>query len=1035
MRLPSKYTVLFSSFCVGLVLTACSGEPASDIGVTEQTLPAPAGASSAYVSNTLPGTWAPDERRIVSVTMNNDGTTTWTPTGPTYVLTTQVGSGTWGWSYTAVDASVAPGNNHTYNMVLTAPSAVAPTTADFRARMRALGTDQFGAVAGTFTQNIVPGTTPEWACSVMADDIPATMAPGEKRVVTVTFENVGTGTWPASGMYVESRETGGNPWGTNRNPLPAGTVAPGGTATVSFTLTAPTTAGTYDLERELANFGPGLTLGLFRTRPGYCIDRTIDVTGGAILDSTFVNNAPFPTTMVTNDVASVTVTMTNTGSETWLNDGNYVLYSANSPTSLWNTTSTSVPASTVTGNTAAFTFFVRAPSTGGSYFQQWRMRKLSGAGAGSFGEAINIGVMVDAMGTPSYGATVASQTIPTLVTAGEGNTFSITMQNSGSTDWVGSNFQLYSTNSPTNLWLTVANPLGGAETVAAGASRVFSFSVNAPVAAGTYASSWRMRENGGAGLFGDTATTANIVVTLCGNGTLNGGETCDDNNLTNGDGCSDTCAYEQTVVDLSTETPDRGIRGSDSSAQVNAVTIGDVTGDGQPEIFVSQFRSATGVVPARGGAGTVYGYDGGSGFFTGAVSSVPTGSAIQVVGASTNDYLGLIAGGRIVIGEVTGDATGDLVVSAPNADGAMEGRLDSGEVFVLAGGPALMTAGLVDLGAMTFPTQVTARIYGRTAGDKLSVLATGDVTGDGVGDLVLGAPGDSTNGAGAGALFIVPGPVTGEIDLNDAMTNTFYTILGTAAGQAVGATAVAVGNFAGSATADLLLGVPAAEPTAVAAQGAAYAFFGPITANTTLAGANTTWAGGEANVKLGSTVAVGNVIGTAANEAIIGATQFKNAGKQSGGVALFSGVTAGSFVMTPNGATSATTIIYGADSKDNCGSSLAVGRIDGDSYDDIFMGCGLADGPANAVSNMGEAHVILGANTSLGAVYDLATRPSRFVVFGALLEDRLARYLESAAVGDIDGDGLADLCVGAYDGGGSGPPVEPGEVDCFTSPF
>ena len=65
MRLPSKYSVLFSTACVGLALAACSEGPVSDIGVTEQTLPAPAGASAAYVSNTLPGTWAPDERRIV----------------------------------------------------------------------------------------------------------------------------------------------------------------------------------------------------------------------------------------------------------------------------------------------------------------------------------------------------------------------------------------------------------------------------------------------------------------------------------------------------------------------------------------------------------------------------------------------------------------------------------------------------------------------------------------------------------------------------------------------------------------------------------------------------------------------------------------------------------------------------------------------------------------------------------------------------------------------------------------------------------
>ena len=36
-------------------------------------------------------------------------------------------------------------------------------------------------------------------------------------------------------------------------------------------------------------------------------------------------------------------------------------------------------------------------------------------------------------------------------------------------------------------------------------------------------------------------------VPLCGNGTLNSGEQCDDSNTTNGDGCSNTCQIESTI--------------------------------------------------------------------------------------------------------------------------------------------------------------------------------------------------------------------------------------------------------------------------------------------------------------------------------------------------------------------------------------------------------------------------------------------------------------------------------------------------------
>src|SRR5581483_9063723 len=153
--------------------------------------------------------------------------------------------------------------------------------------------------------------------------------------------------------------------------------------------------------------------------------------------------------------------------------------------------------------------------------------------------------------TPSYGATVVSQNIPTLVTAGSNQTFVITMQNTGTATWSGSNFALASTSSPATLWTLTQSALGASETVAPNATRTFNLFVKAPATAGTYVSSWRMRQSGGIGLFGATATT-NVTVTLCGNGVINSGEECDDSNLNNGDGCSNLCKFEQIKEDLAT---------------------------------------------------------------------------------------------------------------------------------------------------------------------------------------------------------------------------------------------------------------------------------------------------------------------------------------------------------------------------------------------------------------------------------------------------------------------------------------------------
>lgn len=1009
-----------------LVVVGCAG---SEVDSSAEAL-IPTGSNAVFVSSTIPTTMFPGERLDVTVTMRNTGTggasNNWTTSSPSYAFF-RTSSTTFSLSYDTLEAATAVGSTVTQRFVLTAPTT--PGSYTFTGRMGIVGDAQFGDIVSV-PITVDAGSTRRWGCAFVSgsSSIPTSLAPGESRLLTVAVQNTGSATWTSSGFFLYSQDTPVGLW-NNINRALATTVAPGATTVFSVPVTAPSTPGTYRFRRQMYTN----TLGFFDNTTS-CVDATITVGGSPALNSSFVANT-LPSVLAPSELRTVTVTARNTGTAGWPSDGSIFLYSANSPIGLYGVELDYMTGATAVGADQVFSFVIRAPSAAGSYTHAWRMYSNS---SGFFGPTLSVPLTVDGAATPTLNAVVASQTIPAVVTAGRTTTFSVTMQNTGSGAWSGSSFALYSTNTPLSVWGRNATFLGSAENVAVGASRVFSFTVTAPTTAGTYASRWRMWD-ASTGFFGAEAATTGITVTLCGNGTVNAGESCDDNNLTSGDGCSTTCTAEVVEYDLATaSSTDRSLVDSSPNRQLGTVAIGDVTGDAVRDIVVAD---AADVIPAMGSArsaaGIVYGYGGGASFFTNATTTVPTGAAFRILGASANDRLGTGASsGDVDLGDVTGDSVSDVIVSSAFADGDAESRADAGEVYVLTGGAGL--TGDIDLGATTAPTALRARIIGATAGDRLMLLAVGELSGDSIADLVLSAPfADTANGVDSGAVYVVLGgaTLTGTIDLG-SIGAAGFVILGPAANAKMG-TAAAIGNFTGNATGDLVVG-NSAYSVGLSRRGAAWGFVGPIASNLNAGGtvgsagaAAFAWLGANQNDNFGNAVAIGNVVGNGTGDVVIGAYQQRRAGTQVGAVNVWNGTTLTSGTTYDLSTSGMQTVVFlGADSFDNAGTALALGDMNNDGFLDIPVASGLADGVGNARLTSGEVVVFFGSATLNGTI-DLSATRGRVHVYGGSASDGLGLHSSEIAFGDIDGDGFADLCIGGYLGG----PADGGRVDCIQSTF
>jgi len=204
----------------------------------------------------------------------------------------------------------------------------------------------------------------------------------------------------------------------------------------------------------------------------------------------------------------------------------------------------------------------------------------------------------------------------------------------------------------------------------------------------------------------------------------------------------------------------------------------DVDGDGLADILIGRTTDRHGDVNDSLDGGSVYLY-----------TEPPTEPENNY--SPTAHLLGYVYGGRLgtsvaATGDLNGDGLADIVMGAPGWPG---------RTFILWG-PIIGTH------AISARADATLKGEDKSAYAGYSVSGAGDVNGDGLPDLLVGAPRNSTGGVYAGAAYLVTDRVEGELSLSLATAK----LVGENAEDQAGGVVSDAGDVDGDGLADVLVG-------------------------------------------------------------------------------------------------------------------------------------------------------------------------------------------------------------------------------------
>ncbi len=322
-------------------------------------------------------------------------------------------------------------------------------------------------------------------------------------------------------------------------------------------------------------------------------------------------------------------------------------------------------------------------------------------------------------------------------------------------------------------------------------------------------------------------------------------------------------------------------------------------------------------------------------------------------------------------GDVNGDGFAEVIVGAYRFD---NGFFDEGRAFVFAGSPT----GPSPIPAWTADGNQTGAWFG------YSVASAGDVNGDGYADVIVGARLYDNLHIDEGRAYVFLGSSVG------LGTVPAWTAGPDQERAAFGSSVASAGDVNRDGYADVIVGAPDFDSPFNADEGRAFLYLGSAAGPSTLAD----WSAGSGlySSAYGFSVAsAGDVNGDGYSDLVVGAPLYDNLGfPDEGRVFVYAGSASGPSpdpVWTADGNRTLAQFGY---------SVAGAGDVSGDGIADVIIGAPFHDS--------GRVFVYHGSLAGLSTSSDFSAKTNKNPAeFGTSV----------AGVGDVNGDGIADVAIGA----------------------